>query len=402
MKKVAIQTVIAKFGQPLKAVYCVACLYFIYWITLWRNDGFVAPLTVTLAMLALWIFMDSIDDPSFIALCGEAGERRHFLKRTDWLISLAISAVGGGLILGAAVSYVLKGLEINYTWCVPVSFAGGVLLALGIRALIIHLLFRRWSDQTQFYHENVKYPTLRARIVQAILFEVSLALVAILKLSNILGGVYSLSFGIFMLAWEFIGWIIAAVVLILAIHVTRLLVSRGKFLKRLKRMQEKGEIRYDYMGHPYLSALFSRVYFGLIITDYTDGAGKDKKPKVYRIAVVGTGKRRLVIACDHHTFQFKHEIRLRMSLQAAAIASSSNSTATGVTLATWYSTYGFTLPGDDDTEGEPMVIFDPVPYGIFVRPDMGKNDLHAIDNGSKVYGYTVWAKNSFANFLERT
>lgn len=388
-----------RFWQPLKALICVAWLCPVYFIAVRGVEGIWAPVTVLAAMIALWAFMDGIDDHGFIALCHEDEPRRHFLRRKEWLISLAVSAGGCGALVGLSVVYVLTNLKLTHPWVTPLCLSGGVLLAFGLRTLMMHLLFRRWKAQAQFYSERVKYPALRTRIIQTVVFGVSLILASLLGLSNILGGIYTLTFGALMLIKEFLWPIAVLIALLLIVHIIRLLVSRKKFLKRLKKMQAKGEIRYDYMGHPYLSVFFRRVYFGLIITDYTDGTGTDKKPKVYRAVMVGTGKRRTVIACEHDTYQFKHEIRLRMALRAAAM---SGGQGTSIVLHTWYTTHGVAYPGDDDAEAEKIMIFDPVPYGIFARRDHKADDLVPLDNGSKIYGYTIWAKNSFANFLERT
>lgn len=403
MKNFSLQTTLSRFWQPIKALFCVAWLYPIYWITLDRQDGFFSPITVLAAMPALWAFMDSIDDHGFISFCCEEEPRRHLLRRTDWLLSLAVSAVGGGLVLGLSVGYVLTGLKLQAPWIMPLCFLGGGLIALGCRALMIHLLFHRWSGQSRFYHEGVVYPKLRTRVIQSVVFGVSLLLVALLGLSNLVGGVYTLAFGAVMLIGEFLWPIVAVILLFFAIRRIRLLVSRGKFLKRLKKMQERGEIHYDYEGHPYLSVLFRRVYFGLLITDYTDGRGAvNRQPKKYRVAVVGTVKRRLLVACEHDTYQIKHEIRLRLSLGGAVMASHSGAKGTGVVLRTWYTTHGVAYPGSEDEAGDRVIVFDPAPYGIFIRSDDGRDDLTSLDNGSKAYGYTVWTKNSFANYLERT
>ncbi len=416
MKRSLKQYIIDVFWQPLKAVICAIQLYIILHNTMKAQADFMdsfevlpwivveifTPLTIFIAMFALWKFYDGIDDAAFVSLCMEEGESTPFLKRLSWLIALLISAVACGIPVGLSLWRVMMFTGISASLGYPLCILGGILLTLGIRALMIHLLFKKWMEQSVYFRDPAQYPSLRKRIFQAILFAIGLICASLIGVATLFWGAYSVLYGVAMLVIEFLWPIVAVILLIILIHVIRLLSSRRKFLKRLKKMQAKGEIHYDYMGHPYLSVLSRRVYFGLVITDYTNGVGENKKPKTYRIVVVGTWKRRLVIACDHNTYQFKHEIRLRMNIRTAAIAASSDAPATGVALATWYSTYGFAFPGDDDTEGEPVVIFDPVPYAIFVRPDDGRNDLRSIDNSSKVYGYTVWAKNSFANFLERT
>ncbi len=403
------------FWQPLKAVICAAHLYPLYAITLKSQEGFQAefsvlpslvvdiftPLTLLIVMFALWKFYDGIDDVSFVALCNEE-DPKPFLKRLTWLVSLLISTVGCGIPMGLslwkAVAYAGLIPEVGVPLCLVLGFA----LAFFGRGLMIFFLFRKWDEQKVYHRDTEKYPTLAKRIIQAILFSIALALACLVGMATFFWAGYTMAYGGALLVLSYLWPIFTVMVLIFIIRRIKLLVSRGKFLKRLKKMQEKGDIRYDYMGHPYLSVLFRKVYFGLIITDYTDGVGANKKPKTYRVVMVGTRKRRLVIACKNNTYQFKHEIRLRMSMGAAVIASSGNTAQTGVSLRAWYSTYGAAFPETDIAESECVLMFDPVPYGVFVRSREGHDDLTPLDNGSKIYGYTIWAKNSFANFLERS
>lgn len=401
--------------QPLKAVICAIHLYPLYFITLKSQEGFEAsfsvlpslavdiftPLTMVLAMFALWKFYDGIDDVSFVDLCCEE-EPKPFLRRLTWLISLVISTVGCGIPVGwalwKAVAYsgMLPGVGI------PLCMILGFALAFFIRGLLIFLLYRKWNEQKVYYHGTERYPSLVKRIIQAGLFALALVLACVIGIATLLWSAYTLAYGGILLMLNYLWPIVFAMVLIFVIRRIKLLASRGKFLKRLKKMKERGDIHYDYMGHPYLSVLFRRVYFALIITDYKDGVGANKKPKTYRVVMVGTRKRRLIIACENNTYQFKHEMRLRMGAGAAMIASAGNINETGVAFRAWYSTHGVAFPETDIPNSENVLIFDPVPYGIFIRTYAGRDDMTPLDNGSKVYGYTVWAKNSFANYLERS
>lgn len=401
--------------QPLKAVICAAHLYPLYDITLKSQEGFEAefsvmpslivdiftPLTMLIAMFALWKFYDTIDDVSFVALCCEE-DPKPYLRRPIWLLSLLISTVGCGIPVGRslwkAVAYAGLIPEVGVPLCMVLGFA----LAFFIRGLMIFLLFRKWNEQKAYYRETEKYPSLVKRIIQAVIFGIALTLACMIGIATFFWAGYTLAYGGALLLLNYLWPVVAALVLIFVIRRIKLLSSRRKFLKRLKKMQERGNIQYDYMGHPYLSVLFRKVYFGLIITDYTDGVGANKKPKTYRVVMVGTRKRRLVIACENNTYQFKHEMRLRMDVGAAMIASAGNTSETGVAFRAWYTTGGVSFPETDIPESECVLMFDPVPYGIYVRTYSGRDDLTLLDNGSKVYGYTVWAKNSFANFLERS
>jgi hypothetical protein len=52
-------------------------------------------------------------------------------------------------------------------------------------------------------------------------------------------------------------------------------------------------------------------------------------------------------------------------------------------------------------EGEAVLLIDRVPAVLAIRDEHNSDNLFELDNASQAFGYTVYAKNSFLNLLER-
>ena len=207
--------------------------------------------------------------------------------------------------------------------------------------------------------------------------------------------------GIFTL---FLGPIAPAVILVIAllccVGLIRRLVDRRKFIKRLIRMRDKGELSFTIHGHPYLSVLFNRVFFGLTIVDTPHPDGKKRTDTTYTVGVISCRHRKgTVILCDHNVYRFMYALTIR-GIGGFQTGTRLLAGAQFVTIpaGAWYTNHSFDFPEGD---GEKILLIDPAPRVLAIHGQRA-NELIPQDNASQLYGYTVYGKNSFVNMLERT
>ena len=361
---------------------------------------FVIPAVVLI--VALPKFYDGIDDASFLALCDEESPV-HLMRRWQWLVSVAVLAVSLAYGMGEYLWTALSLTGISTTWGQPLCVGLGFVLVAGIRVWQVNRLYRTWVIQKELYDPAyTKFPSVPKRIGQAFIFFGALGIgCAVLPpfLLLILMSAVSLLTGL-----PALGTILLVIVcLLVALWLLRIVLrlwKRRTFLKRLHAMVDKGEISMAVEGHPYISVVSPRAYFGIRITDLVRVSEKEE-PKTYLVSVFNTQKRRLTVNLrERHVVQIVHEIRLQLGptamIMAAHRGKKEGMERLSHTLYSWNTNYEVTFP---EGEGEKTLIIDPAPYTALVW--QGSRHM-AADNGSKVYDYTLWTKNALANFIERT
>ena len=171
-------------------------------------------------------------------------------------------------------------------------------------------------------------------------------------------------------------------------------------MNRLRELQERGELSMTVHGHPYLSVLSERISFGLTITDAPHPDSKQKQDTTYQVTFANCKRRRgTVVLCDRNIYQFLYTFQFNQITRFSHMgAASGGSNIISVPGASWFTSHTFDFPEGD---GEKILLIDPTPHILAIR-GFREGELMELDNASKVFGYTVYGKNSFVNMLERT
>ena len=361
--------------------------------------GLIHPVISAILFVALWRYYDGIDDRSFNRFCA-ASEPPRLLQEPAYRVGLALTALTVTPILTAAFHTHLLRLGLVR----PLSFIASLLVSLGIATGFSVLRLQRleytWGIQKELRTTNTT-PKLIIRIAYAALLFAALFLLIALGLGVLIPVWGSFFIGIVTL---FLGPIAPAVVFVIAllccIGLIRRLIDRRKFMKRLRRMRDKGELSFTVHGHPYLSVLFNRVFFGLTIVDTPHPDGKKRTDTTYTVGVISCRHRKgTIILCDHNVYRFMYAMTLR-GIGGFQTGTRLLAGAQFVTIpaGAWYTNHSFEFPEGD---GEKILLIDPAPRVLAIHGQRA-NELIPQDNASKLYGYTVYGKNSFVNMLERT
>ena len=361
--------------------------------------GLIHPLVTVILFVFLWRYYDSIDDRSFHGFC-KADPPLELLRAPAYRTGLVLTVLTAAPILTSAFHLHLTRLGLIEALSLAVSLLLSVGITAGFSILRLKRLEYTWSVQKDIRTSN-KTPRLPVRIAYATLLFVALFLL-IPAAFNVLIPVWGSFFlGIFTL---FLGPI-APVVLLVAIllcgvGLIRRLIDRRKFMKRLAHMQDKGELSLTVHGHPYLSVLFNKVFFGLTITDAPHPDGKKKTDTAYTVGVITCRHRKgTIILCDHNVYRFMYALTLR-GIGGFRVGANLIAGAQFVTIpaGAWYTNHSFAFPEGD---GEKILLIDPTPRVLAIHGNRA-DELIPQDNASRVYGYTIYGKNSFVNMLERT
>lgn len=433
--------------QPLKVILCTIQLEVLqslafsginatveYWHPLYVA---ILALNALACAMLLYSFYDEIDDWAFYALRDEKlgfkasakqrsldpdladlealygdsiphtsdedlPEPTHLMKKPGWIIAYILGIVSFAFLTGQYIAPLLSMTGMPPALFTILGYAlGGLVFAL-IRLWRVCVLNNTWRIQIELVKPTEKRISIIKRILQGVAMYAALAFIC-----YYIGGLYGIFtflvmvFGIVTsFATEFPG----ATVLIVVVLGGLLLASKfvilnrwRKFFKRLKIAKKRGEIDYQIEGHPYLAAIFPKLYAGIVLTDLQRYKGK---PVTYLVGICNvTARREAVILCDEYRAQIRHQINLRMGGRTLAIAASAQNAdvKTGHSLAQWYTTVGIEFPNG---EGEKVLLVDPAPTGLYLR-DGQTERLQTLDNGSKVFDYTVWTKNAFFNMIDR-
>lgn len=368
----------------------------------------IRPVTVLILFVVLWRYYDTIDDRSFNRFCEvykEAKKAPGLFRDPAYATGLVITALSATPILTLSLIKPLHYAGLRNGECIAVGTAVSLLLTAGISLLRIKRLAEVWVIQKDLRTGNEKTRGVRhimRRVLYALIFFGSLCALVILGYGMLVPVWGSFLLGIIRLLWKPI--LLIAVILFLWLFVIRTLrglINRRKFLRRLKKMSERGELSYEIHGSPYLSVLSERVFFGLTITDAPHPDGKRKKDITYKVAVANCKYRRgMVILCENNVYRF-----VVFSLNFRAIAqqnwgrlSVASSQIVAMPIGSICTNHSFDFP---EGEGERILLVDPAPR-ILSMPGSREGEVITLDNASKIFDYTVYGKNSFVNMLERT
>lgn len=365
--------------------------------------SFIHPLTVVILFAVWWRYYDNIDDRSFRRFRNtykEESEVPNLLRDPAYLAGLAVTVACATPVITFSLVPALRNTGLENTLCYAAGVSASLLLTAGISLLRIRRRSKLWYKQRNM-PEDTEKTRLGSRIFYAVLLLVSVLLAIPLSFTILIPFLGSLILGIIRLLWKpilFIGGILF--LWLFVIRSIRRIADRRRFLKRLDQLQERGELSYEIHGSPYLSVFWERIVFGITITDLPHQSNKRKTPVTYQVAIANCRYRRgMVILCDDNVFRFVISFNFRTIAQhnwgGLSVASSS---IVSMPIASFCTNHSFDFP---EGEGKRILLMDPAPR-VLCMYGFREGELITLDNGSEVFGYTVYGKNSFVNLLERT
>ena len=365
--------------------------------------SFMHPLMVVILFAVWWHYYDTIDDRSFRRFRDtykEESEAPNLLRDPAYLAGLAVTVACATPVITFALVPALRNTGLENTLCYAAGVSASLLLTAGISLLRIRRRSKLWYKQRNL-PEDTEKTRLGSRIFYAVLLLVSVLLAIPLGFTILIPFLGSLILGIIRLLWKpilFIGGILF--LWLFVIRSIRRIADRRRFLKRLDQLQERGELSYEIHGSPYLSVFWERIVFGITITDLPHQSNKRKTPVTYQVAIANCKYRRgMVILCDDNVFRFVISFNFRTIAQhnwgGLSVASSS---IVSMPLASFCTNHSFDFP---EGEGKRILLVDPAPR-VLCMYGFREGELITLDNGSEIFGYTVYGKNSFVNLLERT
>ena len=365
--------------------------------------SFMHPLMVVILFAVWWRYYDNIDDRSFRRFRDtykEESEAPNLLRDPAYLAGLAVTVACATPVITFSLVPALRNTGLENTLCYAAGVSASLLLTAGISLLRIRRRSKLWYKQRNL-PEDTEKTRLGSRIFYAVLLLVSVLLAIPLGFTILIPFLGSLILGIIRLLWKpilFIGGILF--LWLFVIRSIRRIADRRRFLKRLDQLQERGELSYEIHGSPYLSVFWERIVFGITITDLPHQSNKRKTPVTYQVAIANCKYRRgMVILCDDNVFRFVISFNFRTIAQhnwgGLSVASSS---IVSMPLASFCTNHSFDFP---EGEGKRILLVDPAPR-VLCMYGFREGELITLDNGSEVFGYTVYGKNSFVNLLERT
>ena len=365
--------------------------------------SFIHPFMVVILFAVWWRYYDNIDDRSFRRFRDtykEESEAPNLLRDPAYLAGLAVTVACATPVITFSLVPALRNTGLENTLCYAAGVSASLLLTAGISLLRIRRRSKLWYKQRNL-PEDTEKTRLGSRIFYAVLLLVSVLLAIPLGFTILIPFLGSLILGIIRLLWKpilFIGGILF--LWLFVIRSIRRIADRRRFLKRLDQLQERGELSYEIHGSPYLSVFWERIVFGITITDLPHQSNKRKTPVTYQVAIANCKYRRgMVILCDDNVFRFVISFNFRTIAQhnwgGLSVASSS---IVSMPLASFCTNHSFDFP---EGEGKRILLVDPAPR-VLCMYGFREGELITLDNGSEVFGYTVYGKNSFVNLLERT
>ena len=365
--------------------------------------SFMHPLMVVILFAVWWRYYDSIDDRSFRRFRNtykEASETPNLLRNPAYLAGLAVTVACATPVITFSLVPALRNTGLENTLCYAAGVSASLLLTAGISLLRIRRRSKLWYKQRNL-PEDTEKTRISHRIFHALLLLVSVLLAIPLSFTILIPFLGSLILGIIRLLWKpilFIGGILF--LWLFVFRSIRRIADRRRFLKRLDQLQERGELSYEIHGSPYLSVFWERIVFGITITDLPHQSNKRKTPVTYQVAIANCKYRRgMVILCEDNVFRFVISVNFRTIAQhnwgGLSVASSS---IVSMPIASFCTNHSFDFP---EGEGKRILLVDPAPRMLCMY-GFREGELITLDNGSEIFGYTVYGKNSFVNLLERT
>lgn len=360
----------------------------------------VPPVAILALFFALAWYYDSIDDRSFNRFC-DAPEIPVLLRDYGFVSEIALTLLTATPILTASLYIPFLYLGLRVGEAIAVAILISTVIIGGYSVLRVKRLQDTWEIQKDLRTGNEKTPRVIKRVIYAIIFYISLYLLVVVCLSVLpVWGAFFVALGKLLMipclvvAGGLFLWLVV-------INGLRQLSARHKFMRRLRRLRDKGELSFEVHGHPYLSVFSTRVFFGLTIVDAPHPDGRKRTDTTYKIAFANCKRRRFtVVLCDRNIYQFVYTLQFSQISRFGRMGAAAGSHAgriISVPGASWYSSHAFEFP---EGEGERILLVDPTPH-ILALHGQRAGELQELDNDSKVFGYTVYGKNSFLNLLER-
>ena len=366
--------------------------------------AFLQPLTVAVLFFFLWRYYDTIDDRSFNRFCAvykDETKAPNLLREPAYAAGLAVTALCATPILSKSLIPALGYTGMRPAECTAVGIAVSILLVVGLSLLRIRSRAKVWVIQKDLRTGNEQTKILK-RVFYAAVFFAALYLLIYAGYSTLVPTLGSLILGLIRLLWKPI-LIIGGILFLwlFVIRSIRRMLDRRKFLKKLRRMSERGELSYEIHGSPYLSVIFpERVMFGLTVVDAPHPDGKRRRDITYKVAFANCKYRRgMVILCPNNIFRFVYSINFRaIAMQNWGGLSVASARIVSMPVGSFFTNHTFEFP---EGEGKRILLMDPAPR-VLCMHGYREGEYITLDNDSEVFGYTVYGKSSFVNLLERT
>ena len=366
--------------------------------------AFLQPLTVAVLFFFLWRHYDTIDDRSFNRFCAvykDETKAPNLLREPAYAAGLAVTALCATPILSKSLIPALGYTGMRPAECTAVGIAVSILLVVGLSLLRIRSRAKVWVIQKDLRTGNEQTKILK-RVFYAAVFFAALYLLIYAGYSTLVPTLGSLILGLIRLLWKPI-LIIGGILFLwlFVIRSIRRMLDRRKFLKKLRRMSERGELSYEIHGSPYLSVIFpERVMFGLTVVDAPHPDGKRRRDITYKVAFANCKYRRgMVILCPNNIFRFVYSINFRaIAMQNWGGLSVASARIVSMPVGSFFTNHTFEFP---EGEGKRILLMDPAPR-VLCMHGYREGEYITLDNDSEVFGYTVYGKSSFVNLLERT
>ena len=357
------------------------------------------PVVSFFLFVALWRYADILDDRSFNLFCA-APEPPHLTEDPGFCTELILTTLSAGFILFTSLYPRLVNLGLGPYLGVLMGLFLAFPLVLWVSVRRVRNLEETWLIQKDLRTSNTRTRVGRSILYAAVYF-LGLALLVTLGIGSLLliWGSLILSFG--AMIFRPAGFLLATLlVLSCLIALIRNLRGRVKFMKRLAGLRDRGELSFTVHGHPYLSVLIPKLFFGLTITDAPHPDSKRKADQTYVVTVLTTLRRKgTIVLCSGNVYRFMYALRMRgIGSFGAGGPAILSARLVSVPAGAWYTNHGFRFP---EGEGKRILLLDPTPRVLAIHGRKA-DELVPLDNASEVFGYTVYGKNSFVNLLERT
>ncbi|MBP3667535.1 MAG: hypothetical protein J6K29_10875 [Clostridia bacterium] len=363
----------------------------------------IHPVTLILLFFFLWRYYDNVDDRSFNRFCDTYKDQTkapNLLKEVPYAVGFAVTVLCATPVISASLIPALKFTGMRHGEYTAVATAAALVLVVGLSVLRLHRRSVIWIVQKDLRTGNEKTRWGR-RIFYAVIFFGAIYALLFFGFSTLVPFWGSLILGILRLLWKPI-LIIGGILFLwlFVIRSVRRIIDRRKFMKKLAKMRERGELSYEVHGSPYLSVFSERIFFGLTITDAPHPDGHRKKDVTYKVAFANCRYRRgLVILCPNNVYRFVYSINFRtIAQQNWGGLSVASSRIVSMPVASFHTNHSFDFP---EGEGKRILLVDPAPRMLCMY-GYREGELMTLDNDSEIFGYTVYGKNSFVNLLERT
>ena len=372
------------------------------------------PFLVDVALyIALWWYYDHIDDFSFNRFCeAETANTPRLLRDSGFVWGHILSVLGATPLLTMALRAPLAYTSLTEGACTAIALTASLGFTTTASLLRILHLGHIWSEQKFLRSPKEKKHGLIGRILYALIYFGALAALIYCGIA-----VFFPIFGTLLRALVKLLWIPFLVLLgflaaLEIIRYIRRILERRRFLRRLESLRDRGEISFTLYGHPYLSLFGCFFPFGILLSHRPKYDPKGKTDIVYRIAIANCHRRRLtVVLCEHQIFQFMYTINIRIMRAVRGglgmMGTGGRRVANTLSLPgfSWFVSHSFSFPDPPSTEPSKEVekrilLVDPAPYVLCLRGTR-RGEFIPLDNASEVFGYTVYGKNSFLNWLER-